>query len=139
MLLVLSAAAEADASKGKWEQVIRMPGEEEPVATHGGEGLEVEEADGVGTRWAVLVAGSSGYGNYRHQVSAVRDRMHGCLCAFTRVVGAYGVRFRAWHGRSIAAAVLKVWGSPKFSCENQDAVLKIIKIILTEVLEFVNL
>ncbi|KAK8963633.1 hypothetical protein KSP40_PGU011084 [Platanthera guangdongensis] len=40
-----------------WESVIRMPteatssaGEEEP-----------------GTRWAVLVAGSSGYGNYRHQ------------------------------------------------------------------------
>lgn len=29
------------------------------------------EEDEVGTRWAVLVAGSSGYGNYRHQVSAV--------------------------------------------------------------------
>lgn len=24
--------------------------------------------DSVGTRWAVLIAGSSGYGNYRHQV-----------------------------------------------------------------------
>lgn len=36
---------------------------------------EKEEVDGgddddqkVGTRWAVLVAGSSGFGNYRHQV-----------------------------------------------------------------------
>lgn len=27
-----------------------------------------DEGQGVGTRWAVLVAGSSGYGNYRHQV-----------------------------------------------------------------------
>lgn len=36
-----------------WESVIRMPSEED---------------DGeVGTRWAILVAGSSGYGNYRHQ------------------------------------------------------------------------
>lgn len=25
-------------------------------------------ADGVGTRWAVLIAGSKGFGNYRHQV-----------------------------------------------------------------------
>ena len=29
---------------------------------------DAEDVDGeVGTRWAVLVAGSSGYGNYRHQ------------------------------------------------------------------------
>jgi len=27
------------------------------------------DSDEVGTRWAVLVAGSNGYGNYRHQVS----------------------------------------------------------------------
>ncbi|XP_057489382.1 asparaginyl endopeptidase Rep2-like [Actinidia eriantha] len=40
----------------RWEQVIRMPG----------------EADGPeekGTRWAVLVAGSKGYRNYRHQAN----------------------------------------------------------------------
>ncbi|KAL4199787.1 hypothetical protein AMTRI_Chr03g146600 [Amborella trichopoda] len=36
------------------DSVIRMPSQKE-----GGEG--------VGTRWAVLVAGSSGFGNYRHQ------------------------------------------------------------------------
>ena len=30
---------------------------------------DAEDVDGeVGTRWAVLVAGSAGYGNYRHQV-----------------------------------------------------------------------
>ena len=71
LLLALCAAAGADASKGRWETVIRMPGEEDPAtARGGGEGPEAEEDDAVvGTRWAVLVAGSSGYGNYRHQVS----------------------------------------------------------------------
>lgn len=40
---------------GRWDSAIRMPIE--------------EEEDEVGTRWAVLVAGSSGYANYRHQVN----------------------------------------------------------------------
>lgn len=41
------------------ESVIKLPTEcDEPV--------DVDRE--VGTRWAVLVAGSSGYGNYRHQV-----------------------------------------------------------------------
>ncbi|VAI58967.1 unnamed protein product [Triticum turgidum subsp. durum] len=66
LLLLLCAAA--DASKGKWDPVIRMPGEEEPAT--GDESSEKGE-DGVGTRWAVLVAGSSGYGNYRHQITSV--------------------------------------------------------------------
>lgn len=67
LLLVLCAPAGADVSKGKWEPLIRMPGEKEPATARGFEGPE--EEDGVGTRWAVLIAGSSGYGNYRHQVS----------------------------------------------------------------------
>ncbi|EMS56335.1 Vacuolar-processing enzyme beta-isozyme [Triticum urartu] len=70
LLLLLCAAARAragaDASKWKWDPVIRMPGEEEPAT--GDESSE--EEDGVGTRWAVLVAGSSGYGNYRHQITS---------------------------------------------------------------------
>ena len=69
LLLALCAAAGAGASKGKWETVIRMPGEEDPATGRGGEGPEAGDDDAVGTRWAVLVAGSSGYGNYRHQVS----------------------------------------------------------------------
>ncbi|KAI4988573.1 hypothetical protein ZWY2020_030203 [Hordeum vulgare] len=56
------------ASKGRWDPVIRMPGEEEPATARGDGGSQEEEEDGVGTRWAVLVAGSSGYGNYKHQV-----------------------------------------------------------------------
>lgn len=43
-----------------WESSIRMPTEKDEPA-------EDDEKEG-GTRWAVLVAGSSGYGNYRHQV-----------------------------------------------------------------------
>ncbi|MQM10574.1 hypothetical protein Taro_043468 [Colocasia esculenta] len=43
-----------------WDPEIRMPTEREG-------GGDAEEDDVVGTRWAVLVAGSSGYGNYRHQ------------------------------------------------------------------------
>ena len=43
----------------RWESGIRMPTEKD----------DAEDVDGeVGTRWAVLVAGSAGYGNYRHQV-----------------------------------------------------------------------
>ncbi|TVU02409.1 hypothetical protein EJB05_52090, partial [Eragrostis curvula] len=43
-------------------------GEKEPAAARGGVCLDDEEDDdGVGTRWAVLVAGSNGYGNYTHQ------------------------------------------------------------------------
>ncbi|KAI7987685.1 hypothetical protein LOK49_LG13G01401 [Camellia lanceoleosa] len=38
-----------------WDQVIRMPGDQD------------DEPETNSTRWAVLVAGSSGYGNYRHQ------------------------------------------------------------------------
>nr|AFK47471.1 unknown [Medicago truncatula] len=41
----------------EWDPVIRLPGEV----------VDDAEVDEVGTRWAVLVAGSSGYGNYRHQ------------------------------------------------------------------------
>lgn len=72
LLVLVLAAAAAGAENGEWDPVIRMPGEEPAGShSHGGEGFEGEEDDAVGTRWAVLVAGSSGYGNYRHQVSAI--------------------------------------------------------------------
>ncbi|KAH8944344.1 hypothetical protein BDL97_13G105000 [Sphagnum fallax] len=52
-LLVGSAAA---ARKGTWDGKIVMPKAEEE-----------ETSDKAGVRWAVLLAGSAGYGNYRHQ------------------------------------------------------------------------
>ncbi|KAM7256399.1 hypothetical protein ACFE04_012140 [Oxalis oulophora] len=45
-----------------YDGVIRLPSEEES-ATNDDDDDEV----GVGTRWAVLIAGSNGYWNYRHQ------------------------------------------------------------------------
>jgi hypothetical protein len=81
--LAAAAASEAGAEEGGWDPVIRMPGEEEPAAARGGERLD-DEDDDVGTRWAVLVAGSSGYGNYRHQVSAVSEAVS-LPCTFARV------------------------------------------------------
>lgn len=41
-----------------WESSLRMPTEKKEPE---------DDQKEVGTRWAVLVAGSSGYGNYRHQ------------------------------------------------------------------------
>ena len=76
LLVVALAAAGAGAEEVEWDPVIRMPGEKEPAAARGGGRLDEEADDGVGTRWAVLVAGSSGYGNYRHQVSAVSEAVH---------------------------------------------------------------
>ncbi|KAL6850394.1 hypothetical protein ACP4OV_021021 [Aristida adscensionis] len=52
LLPLLALAAAAAEGKG-WEELTRMPAEEENAA--------------VGTRWAVLVAGSNGFENYRHQ------------------------------------------------------------------------
>jgi hypothetical protein len=88
-VLAAATAARANAEKGEWDPVIRMPGEKEPAATVGGEGLDDEDDDGVGTRWAVLVAGSNGYGNYRHQViGTVRGRRRPCVLCSIRALRA---------------------------------------------------
>lgn len=44
----------------RWESLIRMPTD--------------QDDDELGTQWAVLVAGSSGFGNYRHQVKKKKKR-----------------------------------------------------------------
>lgn len=55
-LLFALFVARAVARKGTWDGKIVMPTEEEGDDTN------------KGVRWAVLIAGSAGYGNYRHQV-----------------------------------------------------------------------
>ncbi|XP_062074079.1 vacuolar-processing enzyme [Humulus lupulus] len=50
----------ANGGAARWESTIRMPTEKVDEAEEDSEGE-------TGTRWAILVAGSSGYGNYRHQ------------------------------------------------------------------------
>ncbi|KAF0927892.1 hypothetical protein E2562_036809 [Oryza meyeriana var. granulata] len=56
LLQLLGLAAVAGA--GRWQEFLRLPSDG---------GKEEEEEDAVGTRWAVLIAGSNGYYNYRHQ------------------------------------------------------------------------
>lgn len=48
-----------------WDPLIRSPVDRDDDETEGG-----------GVRWAVLVAGSNGYGNYRHQVIFLTCRFY---------------------------------------------------------------
>lgn len=46
-----------------------------------------DDVDSVGTRWAILLAGSNGYWNYRHQVITITY----CFCDFLFFFGfSYG-------------------------------------------------
>ncbi|KAE9614175.1 hypothetical protein Lal_00016625 [Lupinus albus] len=56
-MYMLSLQSTTATKLNRWDSVIQLPTESSVDA----------DTDGVGTRWAVLVAGSSGYGNYRHQ------------------------------------------------------------------------
>ncbi|XP_051207852.1 vacuolar-processing enzyme beta-isozyme 1 [Lolium perenne] len=58
-LLVVAAAA----AEGSAQPLIRLPTQDE----HGAAPAPAPSAEEGVTRWAVLVAGSSGYDNYRHQ------------------------------------------------------------------------
>uniref|UniRef100_A0A0D9WKJ4 Legumain prodomain domain-containing protein n=1 Tax=Leersia perrieri TaxID=77586 RepID=A0A0D9WKJ4_9ORYZ len=53
LLLLLQVLAAASAGGGRWQEFLRLPSDSD------------ERSDG--TRWALLIAGSSGYYNYRHQ------------------------------------------------------------------------
>lgn len=63
-VLVIQAIGGGRAARlERWDSGIRLPSEKDkPEAVHHKE---------PGTRWAVLVAGSNGYGNYRHQVNII--------------------------------------------------------------------
>ena len=50
--------AAARSNRKEWDLVIKLLTE-----------LMDADSDEVGTRWAILMVGSNGYGNYRHQVS----------------------------------------------------------------------
>lgn len=53
--------------------LIKLPSEARRFV--GGESNAGADDDSVGTRWAVLLAGSSGYWNYRHQVIQIRPKL----------------------------------------------------------------
>lgn len=74
-LLTLSILAVSDelADGGDF---IKLPSE----ARRFFDGDGAEDADSIGTRWAILLAGSNGYWNYRHQVIGITILGCGCVC-----------------------------------------------------------
>ncbi|XBI57407.1 hypothetical protein VPH35_038809 [Triticum aestivum] len=64
--LLAVAAAAADGAKGSSEPLIRLSTENGHAPTPAPRPAASAAEEGV-MKWAVLVAGSSGYGNYRHQ------------------------------------------------------------------------
>lgn len=66
LLFLLSLWSLAVESRYVKEDVLKLPSEASKFF-HGG--ADDTDGDSVGTRWAVLIAGSNGYWNYRHQVN----------------------------------------------------------------------
>uniref|UniRef100_A0ACD5UD43 Uncharacterized protein n=1 Tax=Avena sativa TaxID=4498 RepID=A0ACD5UD43_AVESA len=68
VLSLLAVAAAAAAAEGNAEPLIRLPAQKglDAAAAAAPAPAAAGEEEGV-TRWAVLVAGSNGYDNYRHQ------------------------------------------------------------------------
>lgn len=66
LLLVVSFSGVVESRRDIVGDVLKLPSEVSsffrPAA---------EDDDSVGTRWAVLIAGSNGYWNYRHQVTMI--------------------------------------------------------------------
>jgi legumain len=71
LLSLLAVAAAAAGAEGNAEPLIRLPTQNEHDDAAPAPAPSAEEEAGV-TRWAVLVAGSNGYDNYRHQVRLPR-------------------------------------------------------------------
>ncbi|KAG6579430.1 legumain [Cucurbita moschata] len=64
LLLFLAYGGAKAVPWNRWERTIRMPTEKEELVDDDDDAADDQK---LGTRWAVLVAGSSGFGNYRHQ------------------------------------------------------------------------
>ncbi|ERN15384.1 vacuolar-processing enzyme [Amborella trichopoda] len=105
-----------------WSDFLRMP----------------QTEDSVGTRWAVLVAGSSGYGNYRHQADichAYQTMIRGGLKEKNIVVFMYddiayneenprpGVIINRPHGEDVYAGVPKDYVGDDVNVDNLFAVI----------------
>lgn len=56
LLLLLDSSKVADGARRGWDSVLKMPTDHID-----------DDSDTIGTQWAILLAGSSGYWNYRHQ------------------------------------------------------------------------
>lgn len=67
LLIALSIVAVVD-SRDIVGDVLKLPSEVSNFFRPAADVSDVGDDDYVGTRWAVLIAGSNGYSNYRHQV-----------------------------------------------------------------------
>lgn len=56
LLLSLDSSKVADGARRGWDSILKMPTDHID-----------DDSDTIGTQWAILLAGSSGYWNYRHQ------------------------------------------------------------------------
>ena len=63
LLLLLSSLVE---SRQIADDFILLPSDRSKILDHAFK--NVDDDDSIGTRWAILVAGSNGFWNYRHQV-----------------------------------------------------------------------
>ncbi|KAK4770385.1 hypothetical protein SAY87_030917 [Trapa incisa] len=64
LFLVFAVSALSDGTREPEGDVLKLPSEASIFFRNNGGG---DNDDSVGTRWAVLIAGSNGYWNYRHQ------------------------------------------------------------------------
>ncbi|KAM0973278.1 hypothetical protein FF1_016642 [Malus domestica] len=67
LLFFASVLASAAGSRDLIGDVLRLPSEASKFFGRGDDAPDQQDDGTVGTRWAVLIAGSNGYWNYRHQ------------------------------------------------------------------------
>ncbi|XP_009337146.1 vacuolar-processing enzyme [Pyrus x bretschneideri] len=67
LLFLASILASAAGSRDLNGDVLRLPSEASRFFGRGDDAPDQQDDGTVGTRWAVLIAGSNGYWNYRHQ------------------------------------------------------------------------
>ncbi|CAB4266119.1 unnamed protein product [Prunus armeniaca] len=67
LLFLVSLSGFAAGSRDLIGDVLRLPSEASRFFGRGDDGPDEQDDGTVGTRWAVLIAGSNGYWNYRHQ------------------------------------------------------------------------
>ncbi|VVA11842.1 PREDICTED: vacuolar-processing enzyme [Prunus dulcis] len=67
LLFLVSLSSFAAGSRDLIGDVLRLPSEASRFFGRGDDGPDEQDDGTVGTRWAVLIAGSNGYWNYRHQ------------------------------------------------------------------------
>ncbi|KAK1272672.1 hypothetical protein QJS04_geneDACA012363 [Acorus gramineus] len=128
-LLLGQSSAVRSRRHNPWGSSIRLP---EVVLQ------DDDEEDQVGTRWAVLVAGSNGYGNYRHQADvchAYQILRRGGLKEENIVVFMYddianstenprpGVIINSPHGHDVYAGVPKDYTGDEVNTKNLYAVI----------------